>query len=113
MIERRVALELNSLLSTKIVLYLYTRGKKQMGINITDLSPLGASLLADNESFLDNVRDLSTEELKISGGGGYGGGYSNSGSGKGGSSRSYGQGKGKGKGGSSSGKYGCGCGYGC
>ena len=54
-----------------------------MGININDLSPLGASLLADKESFLDNISDLSTEELKISGGGGYyGGGSSSSGGGR-------------------------------
>jgi hypothetical protein len=52
-----------------------------MGININDLSPLGASLLSDNESFLGNIRDLSAEELKVSGGGGHGYGCG-SGSGK-------------------------------
>jgi hypothetical protein len=74
-----------------------------MGININDLSPLGASLLSDNESFLGNIRDLSAEELKISGGGGYSGGYG-SGSGSG-SSKS----KSKSKSGSGS----CGCGNHC
>ncbi len=49
-----------------------------MGININDLSPLGASLLSDNESFLGNIRDLSAEELKISGGGGHSGGSGSS-----------------------------------
>jgi len=74
-----------------------------MGININDLSPLGASLLSDNESFLGNIRDLSAEELKISGGGGYGCG---SGSGKSKSSKSS---KSKSKSGSGS----CGCGNHC
>ncbi|MGL5942475.1 MAG: hypothetical protein ACRC2S_19275 [Waterburya sp.] len=40
-----------------------------MGININDLNPLGASLLSGNETVLDNLRELSPEELRISGGG--------------------------------------------
>ena len=49
-----------------------------MGINFDDLTnspnPVGASLLSGNESILDNLRELSPEELKISGGGKKGGG---------------------------------------
>ena len=49
-----------------------------MGINLDDLNnspnPVGASLLSGNESILDNLRELSPEELKISGGGKKGGG---------------------------------------
>ena len=48
-----------------------------MGININDLdnnfSPVGASLLSGNETVLDNLRELSDEELKTSGGGKKGG----------------------------------------
>ena len=54
-----------------------------MGIKINNLQPLGASLLSGNESLMDNLRELSPEELKISGrgkkdsiiilGGGFGG----------------------------------------
>ena len=44
-----------------------------MGININDLdnnfNPRGASLLSGNETVLDNLRELSPEELKTSGGG--------------------------------------------
>jgi hypothetical protein len=44
-----------------------------MGININDLdsgsSPIGASLLSGNETILDNLRELSDDELKTSGGG--------------------------------------------
>ncbi|MGB5631881.1 MAG: hypothetical protein WBM86_03755 [Waterburya sp.] len=81
-----------------------------MGININDLNTSEVSLLLDNESFLDNVRYLSTEELKMTGGGGhgyYGGGsysgggkgYYGSGSYSGGGSGSYsGGGRGRGKG---------------
>ena len=57
-----------------------------MGINIDNLNNPEASLLFDSESLLDNVRDLSTEELKITGGGGkggYGGGRGFSGGGYG------------------------------
>ena len=48
-----------------------------MGININDLNnslnPVGASLLSGNETILDNLRELSDEELKTSGGGKKGG----------------------------------------
>jgi hypothetical protein len=48
-----------------------------MGININDLNngsnPVGASLLSGNESILDNLRELSDNELKTSGGGKKGG----------------------------------------
>ena len=48
-----------------------------MGIKIddlgNDLNPVGASLLSGNETVLDNLRELSDEELKISGGGKKGG----------------------------------------
>ena len=44
-----------------------------MGIKINDLQPLGASLLSGNESLMDNLRELSPEELKISGRGKKGG----------------------------------------
>ena len=48
-----------------------------MGININDLNgnlqPIGASLLSGNESIMDNLRELSAEEQKISGGGSKGG----------------------------------------
>ena len=48
-----------------------------MGININDLdnnlNPIGASLLSGNETVLDNLRELSDEELKTSGGGKKGG----------------------------------------
>ena len=47
--------------------------RKSMGININDLNddlqPMGASLLSGNESVMDNLRELSDEELKASGGG--------------------------------------------
>ena len=49
-----------------------------MAININDLdnysSPRGASLLSGNETVLDNLRELSEEELQTSGGGKKGGG---------------------------------------
>ena len=49
-----------------------------MAINLDDLNnspnPVGASLLSGNESILDNLRELSPEELKICGGGKKGGG---------------------------------------
>ena len=48
-----------------------------MGININDLNnslnPVGASLLSGNETILDNLRELSDEELKTCGGGKKGG----------------------------------------
>ena len=48
-----------------------------MGININNLdnnlSPVGASLLSGNETVLDNLRELSDEELKTCGGGKKGG----------------------------------------
>ncbi|MGL5078090.1 MAG: hypothetical protein ACRDBG_19995 [Waterburya sp.] len=40
-----------------------------MGININDLQPLGGSLLSGNDNILDSLRELSPEELRISGGG--------------------------------------------
>jgi hypothetical protein len=42
-----------------------------MGININDLnqSPLGGELLSGSESIMGNLRVLSEEELKLSGGG--------------------------------------------
>ena len=43
-----------------------------MGININDLNP--ASSLLENESIVNNIRELSSEEVKITGGS-YGGGY--------------------------------------
>ncbi|MFM2313522.1 MAG: hypothetical protein RLZZ04_2798 [Cyanobacteriota bacterium] len=53
-----------------------------MGININDLnqSPLGGELLSGSESIMGNLRVLSEEELKVSGGGkgkGKGGGNNN------------------------------------
>ena len=49
-----------------------------MGINIKDLDgslqPIGASLLSGNESVMDNLRELTEDEQKISGGGKKGGG---------------------------------------
>ena len=49
-----------------------------MAINIDDLDdnlqPVGASLLSGNDSIMDNLRELSDEELKTSGGGKKGGG---------------------------------------
>ena len=48
-----------------------------MGININDLDNnsnlVGTSLLSENETILDNLRELSDEELKTSGGGKKGG----------------------------------------
>jgi hypothetical protein len=64
-------------------------------ILITDLQPAGSGLFADSESFIDSIRDLSANELKMTRGGGS---YKKSKSKKG----SYGSGSG-----------GCGCGYGC
>jgi hypothetical protein len=53
-----------------------------MGININDLnqSPLGGELLSGSESIMGNLRVLSEDELKLSGGGkgkGKGGGGNN------------------------------------
>ena len=49
-----------------------------MAININNLdeglTPRGASLLSGNETVLDNLRELSQEELQMSGGGKKGGG---------------------------------------
>jgi hypothetical protein len=80
-----------------------------MGIKINDLNSFGADLFSDSESLMDNIRSLSEDELKISGGGGHGGSSgkgSGSRSGKGSGSRSgKGSGSGSGKGsGSGSGK---------
>jgi hypothetical protein len=73
-------------------------------ISITDLQPAGSGLFADSESFIDSMRDLSENELKMTRGGkGYGGsGSSKSKSSKSKSSKSK-----------SSGSGSCGCGYGC
>lgn len=61
-----------------------------MGINVNDLAgelqPVGASLLSGNENVLDNLRELTAEELRICGGGKGKGGFG------------FGKGKGKGKG---------------
>jgi hypothetical protein len=85
-----------------------------MGININDLAPVGANLFSDSESFMGNIRSLSEDELKISGGWGYGGsGSGKSGSKKSGSGKSGSKKSGSKKSGSGSGAYGCGCGYGC
>lgn len=70
-------------------------------IELTEL--VGAELFASQENFMDSMRDLSEDELKISGGSGY------KGSGK--SGKSGGSGK---SGKSGSGGYGgCGCGGYC
>lgn len=37
-------------------------------ISISDLTPAGAALFSDSEGFMDTIRDLSEDELKISGG---------------------------------------------
>ena len=44
-----------------------------MGINVNDLQPLGADLLSGSESIMGDLRVLSEEELRLSGGGGKGG----------------------------------------
>jgi hypothetical protein len=38
-------------------------------ISITNLQPAGSGLLADSESFIDSMRDLSENELKLTRGG--------------------------------------------
>jgi hypothetical protein len=86
-----------------------------MGININDLDLSGASLFADNENFLGDLRELSSEELKLTGGGGNSG-HSGHSRGSGGKGHSGGGSGGKGhSGGGSGGKgsYSCGCGYHC
>lgn len=40
-----------------------------MKINIKDLQPLGEFLRSDNNNVIDNLRELSAKELRISGGG--------------------------------------------
>lgn len=37
-------------------------------ISISDLNPVGSALFSDSEGFMDTIRDLSEDELKISGG---------------------------------------------
>lgn len=37
-------------------------------ISISDLNPAGSALFSDSEGFMDTIRDLSEDELKISGG---------------------------------------------
>lgn len=39
-------------------------------ISIFELNPAGADLFSDSENFMDSVRDLSGDELKLKGGGG-------------------------------------------
>ncbi len=70
-------------------------------ISITDLQPAGSGLFADSESFIDSMRDLSENELRMTRGGG-----SKSKKSKSSKSKSS-------KSGSGSGHGGCGCGYGC
>jgi hypothetical protein len=38
-------------------------------ISITNLQPAGSGLFADSESFIDSMRDLSENELKMTRGG--------------------------------------------
>jgi hypothetical protein len=72
-------------------------------ISITDLQPAGSGLFADSESFIDSMRDLSENELKMTRGGkGCGSGSSKSKSSKSKSSKSKKSGSGS-----------CGCGYDC
>jgi hypothetical protein len=68
-------------------------------ISITDLQPAGSGLFADSESFIDSMRDLSANELKMTrGGGSKKGSYKKSKKGSGSKKGSYGS---------------CGCGYHC
>jgi hypothetical protein len=62
-------------------------------ISITNLQPAGSGLFADSESFIDSIRDLSENELRMTRGGKKS---------KSKSKNSYGSGSGS-----------CGCGYGC
>jgi hypothetical protein len=71
-------------------------------ISITDLQPAGSGLFADSESFIDSMRDLSENELRMT----RGGGSKSKSKSKSKSSKSS-------KSGSGSGYGGCGCGYGC
>ena len=68
-----------------------------MGINIDNLDdnlqPVGASLLSGNESIMDNLRELSDEELKTSGGSKGGNFFFSGGGGFGGSTFFSGGGK--------------------
>ena len=43
-------------------------------ISISDLHPAGSALFSDSESFMSFMKDLSEDELKITGGGGGGSG---------------------------------------
>jgi hypothetical protein len=63
----------------------------------------GSGFFASEENFMDSMRDLTADELKISGGSGHGKGGRGRGRGHGGS----GSGSGRGHGG------GCGCGSYC
>jgi hypothetical protein len=69
-------------------------------ISITDLQPAGSGLFADSESFIDSMRDLSENELRMTRGGGS-------------KSKSKSKSSKSSKSGSGSGYGGCGCGYGC
>jgi hypothetical protein len=63
-------------------------------ISIADLQPTGSGLFADSESFIDSIRELSENELKMTRGG----------------KKNKSKSKSKSK---SSGSDSCGCGYGC
>ncbi|MDJ0703178.1 MAG: hypothetical protein QNJ46_07860 [Leptolyngbyaceae cyanobacterium MO_188.B28] len=39
-------------------------------IKISNLKPAGSALFSDSESFMGSMRDVSEDELKITGGGG-------------------------------------------
>jgi hypothetical protein len=70
-------------------------------ISIADLQPAGSGLFAGSESFIDSMRTLSENELKMTrGGGSKKGSYKKSK--KGSKKGSYGSGGGS-----------CGCGYDC
>jgi hypothetical protein len=73
-------------------------------IKISDLSPIGAALFAGTDNLMGSIRDLTQDELKITGGGHSKSSKSKSKSSKSGSSSS---------GSHSSGSSSCGCGYGC
>lgn len=89
-------------LSTPLVQITLLEEIKMANISISDLQPAGSGLFANAETFVDSIRDLSENELKMTfGGGGYG-----CEKGSGGSKKKSGF---KYK----SGKGGCGCGYGC
>jgi hypothetical protein len=82
-------------------------------IKISELA--GSELFSDSETFMNSMRDLTENELKMSGGGGHGkggGGYGGKGSGGKGSGGKGSGGKGSGGGSSYGGGYGGGHGGG-